>query len=182
MTQTKQANGQTSKKVALKVRRQETLRMHMAGMTHQAIADQLGVDRTLITKDIKLQLSEMAKLDQPAADNFRNLQTLRYNRLMLAKWPQALQNDEKALEYVLRIMDRLNAIWGIIPQRPQFQVNMDNRQQNLNVGTIPENMETVMSEPNRLAEVAGILKDVQFFDLEQESEGDVIEGSYSEIN
>ena len=110
--------------------------MKMAGVTEQAIADQIGVSKAQVWNDIKRRLAEVRKADTDAVEQEYTLQKSRYERLLLRWWSQATGPDDtqaaKATGIVLDILRRLDTIGGLIPEKPLIQL----QQQNVMVGGV----------------------------------------------
>jgi hypothetical protein len=49
----------------------------------------------------------------------------RYNALLLRMWESAMQSDEGAVDRVIKIMDRINAINGVIPDKPLINMAIE---------------------------------------------------------
>ena len=105
------------------LRRYRVLNSLLAGASERQIAEQEGVSRSLIHRDKKKVLEELAKQHIGMADEVRSVQMERYNQLMLRWWQRAMQGDMDATNIILRIMKEINVINGVIPDRPLFALN-----------------------------------------------------------
>ena len=105
------------------LRRYRILQSLLAGASERQIAEQEGVSRSLVHRDKKRVLQDLAKQHVGLADEVRSVQMERYNQLMLRWWQRAMQGDSDAANMVLRIMKEINVINGVIPDRPLFALN-----------------------------------------------------------
>ena len=114
------ANGQKERANA---RRYRILQSLLAGASERQIAEQEGVSRSLVHRDKKKVLSDLAKQHVGLAEEVRSVQMERYNQLMLRWWQRAMQGDAEATNMILRIMKEINVINGVIPDKPLFALN-----------------------------------------------------------
>ena len=117
-------------RVTAEVRRYQMLELTKAGRTEKEIAEALGVARSLVNRDVKRVLDDLARSATRTADAVRALQMERYVSLLSRWWLPAMQGDGDATVMVLRIMARIDQINGIIPDRPLI----DMRTQTIQVG------------------------------------------------
>ena len=118
------------KKVTAEERRYKMLELTKAGRTEKQIAEELGVARSLVNRDVRRVLDELAKSATRTADSVRAMQMERYVALLSRWWPLAMKDDAEATTMVLRIMKQIDVINGIIPDRPLI----DMRTQTIQVG------------------------------------------------
>ena len=144
--------------------------MKMAGVTEQAIADQIGVSKAQVWNDIKRRLAEVRKADTDAVEQEYTLQKSRYERLLLRWWSQATGPDDtqaaKATGIVLDILRRLDTIGGLVPDKPLIQFN----QQNVMVGgavTFADLLREAMAGPIMEAECVDTRTDLAVEDQER---------------
>tara|TARA_R100001530_G_scaffold104276_3_gene72616 strand:+ start:8637 stop:9125 length:489 start_codon:yes stop_codon:yes gene_type:complete len=116
-------NGQSEK---AQLRRFRVLQSVLAGASERQIAEQEGVAYSLIHRDKKRILSDLAKEHVGLADDVRSIQMERYNQLMLRHWQRAMQGDVEATNLILRIMKEINVINGVIPDRPLISLSQHN--------------------------------------------------------
>lgn len=107
-------------------RRYRVLQSVLAGASERQIADQEGVARSLINRDKKKVLNDLAKEHVGLADEVRAVQMERYNQVMLRWWQRAMQGDVEATNVVLRVMKEINVINGVIPDKPLISFNQAN--------------------------------------------------------
>lgn len=119
-------------------RRYRILQSVLAGASERQIAEQEGVARSLINRDKKKVLADLAKEHVGLADEVRSVQMERYNQIMLRWWQRAMSGDIEATNIILRVMKEINTINGVIPDKPLISFNQ------LNVGTefVTFNIET----------------------------------------
>lgn len=119
--------GQSSQKQFLaNQRRFRVLESVLAGASERQIAEQEGVSASLIHKDKKKVLSDLAKEHIGLADEVRAVQMERYNQIMLRWWDRVLHGDKEATEIVLKIMKEINVINGVIPDKPLISLSQTN--------------------------------------------------------
>ena len=110
-------------RVNAEIRRYQMLELTKGGATEKQIAETLGVDKSLVHKDVKRVLNDLAEKYSGMADQIRGLQMERYTTLLSRWWPQALTGDEAATKMVLQIMHRISEINGVIPDRPLISID-----------------------------------------------------------
>ena len=106
-------------------RRYEMLELTKAGRTEREIAEELGVARSLVNRDVKRVLGELAQSATRTADTVRALQMERYVALLARWWERAMDADAEATTMVLRIMRQIDVINGIIPDRPLIDMSIN---------------------------------------------------------
>jgi len=105
-------------------RRYEMLELTKAGRTERQIAEELGVARSLVNRDVKRVLGELARSATRTADSVRALQMERYVALLSRWWERAMDADAEATAMVLKIMQRIDVINGIVPDRPLIDMSV----------------------------------------------------------
>jgi hypothetical protein len=89
----------------------KVLELRRAGLTWQRIAEQVGyADHSGAYLAYKRALKRVLK--QPA-EELRQSEIDRLDRLQLAAWPKAMQGDNSAIATVLRIMERRAKLLGL---------------------------------------------------------------------
>jgi len=114
-------------------RRNRVLQAKVAGATVRQIAEQEGLSIAQIQKDVYRALGDLAKEHVGHADQIRAMQMERYNQLLLRWYNGALNRDPEATNIVLKIMDKINQIHGIIPDKSLVQI----QQNSFNVSDTP---------------------------------------------
>ena len=119
---------QNGAEIARQQRRYRVLQAKIAGATVRQIAEQESVSPAQIQKDVHRVLGELSKEHVGMADSVRSMQMERYNQLLLRWYQSALNQDVDATNIVLKIMDKISQIHGIIPDKAmiQFQQNSFN--------------------------------------------------------
>ena len=130
---------QKSDRVTAETRRYQMLELTKAGATERQIADTLGVARSLVHRDLKKVLEDLAKTYSRTADSVRAMQMERYSTLLSRWWPQALAGDEAATNMVMKIMHRISEINGVIPKEPL--ITIDQRAIHLTQGEVTFSIE-----------------------------------------
>ncbi|KAB7850133.1 hypothetical protein [Streptomyces mobaraensis] len=95
-------------------RRTKAIAMRLAGVDFETIAERLGyASRGAATKDL-IRALEIRHAEQGAqAEVLRSVEAQRLDRLQAAAWALALQGDLKAIETVVRIIDRRCRLLGL---------------------------------------------------------------------
>ena len=113
-------------RVNAETRRYQMLELTKAGHSEKKIAEQLGVAKSLVNREMKRLLGDLARSATKTADLVRALQMERYEALLSRYWLLAMQGDAAAALMVLKIMKQIDKINGIIPDRPLISM-VDNR-------------------------------------------------------
>lgn len=124
---------QNGKELERVQRRNRVLQSKVAGATVRQIAEQEGVSVAQIQKDVYRALGDLAKEHVGHADQVRAMQMERYNQLLLRWYSPALNRDPDATNIVLKIMDKINQIHGVIPDKSLIQI----QQNSFNVNDTP---------------------------------------------
>ena len=133
-------------RVAAETRRYQVLELTKAGVTERQIAETLGVDKSLVHKDIKRVLADLARKATGTADAVRALQMERYTTLLSRWWQPALNGDADATQMVLKIMHRISEINGVIPKEPL--ITIDQRSIHLAQGEVTFSIEAASDNTN----------------------------------
>ena len=108
------------------VRRHDVLQLVIGGATEHQVAAKLNISQAQVNADVRKRLGELAKFDLEAANEHRAMQELRYNRLLLTVWNTATGGDLEAIDRAVKILTRIDAIWGLVQEKPVYE---DNRNQ-----------------------------------------------------
>jgi len=138
---------ENSKKINAEMRRYQVIQMKVAGASERAIAEQVGVSRAMVHKDIRRVLTELADTASVAADELRALQMERYNQLLLSWW-QLAKNNPEGVRWVLQIMGRIDAINGLIPNRPLISMVDSSQNLNINVADSDGGVTEMLNDPD----------------------------------
>ena len=104
-------------KLASHDRKLRALELRKAGVPFQAIADQLGY-RSSSGAFNAVKAALKATLREPA-DELRELEVARLDAMLLPLWRRVQSGDEKAVDRVLRIMERRARLLGLDAPRRQ---------------------------------------------------------------
>lgn len=105
----------------------EALKLRAKGHTYEEIADRLGYAnparaRLAVTKALEHSFREPAK-------HVRELEARRLDELQAAAWPAAVAGSDKAINAVLRIMERRAKLFGLdAPSKIEHRVELDSAQ------------------------------------------------------
>ena len=124
---------QNGEAIARTQRRMRVLQAKVAGASVRQIAEQESVSVAQIQKDVQRSLGELAREHVGHADTVRAMQMERYNQLLLRWYNRALNNDPEATSIVLKIMDKISQINGVIPDKSMIQI----QQNSFNVNDTP---------------------------------------------
>lgn len=91
-------------------RENHALELRRAGASFSAIGETLGTDRSNAAKIVKRALG---RVHQEPATEIRKLESERLDRLQLSFWQKAINGDGRALDRVLRIMERRASLLGL---------------------------------------------------------------------
>ena len=105
-----------NRKAVTSARRDEVIKLALAGESMREIARKVGVTHRTVAKDIHVRLSEAAE-NNPATQAYRELQRQRINRLLVEWWPKAMTSTE-ALDRVIRLMEREARLLGLDTPQP----------------------------------------------------------------
>src|SRR6186713_657770 len=92
------------------LRRQQALDLRLAGATYRQIGERLGVSLPIAWKHTQAALRQAP---QEPAQELRQIELARLDRLHMAHWSQALGGSTDATDRVLKIMDRRARLLGL---------------------------------------------------------------------
>lgn len=102
------------KQAEVSERRAQAIALRIAGLEWQAIADRLGyASRGAACTDVTRALEANRKAERAAVEELRFVESQRLDRLQVAVWAQAIAGDAKAVEAVLKVMDRRAKLFGL---------------------------------------------------------------------
>lgn len=103
-----------AQRAATAQRRAQAIALRLAGMDYQTIAERLGyADRGAASKDVYRALEANLEAEAAAAATLRELEVQRLDRMQAAAWAKAAKGDLKAIETVLKIIDRRARLLGL---------------------------------------------------------------------
>lgn len=101
----------TQRNAGLVAKERQALDLRLAGATFDDIAERLGfADRSAAYKAVKRGLT--STLQEPA-DELRDVESARLERLLLAIWPAALDGDAKAIAQARGLIDQRCKLLGL---------------------------------------------------------------------
>jgi hypothetical protein len=114
-----------AKRAQVAERRAKAIAMVLAGVDYETIADRLGyASRGAAHTDVDRALAANLTDLETSAGSLREVQFMRYQRLLAAVWPKALKGDLKAVEGAARLVDRIVKLWGLAePERLDLNVD-----------------------------------------------------------
>ena len=95
------------------INQKAALRLRASGLTYEAIGDELGVCQQTANRYVLEALAKLRAEAGEAAQEVRELESMRLDRLLNAVWPQAEAGDIKAIETVLKLMERRAKLRGL---------------------------------------------------------------------
>jgi len=107
-----------SNKAKALARGERALRLRIEGATYRQIAADLSCSAATAYRDVSSALAEIASSRSEQAEELRALQSARLDALLVAVWDTAEAGDVKAIDRVLRIMERRARLHGIDAQPP----------------------------------------------------------------
>lgn len=93
-------------------RRIEMFRRRRAGESMTSIAASLGISRATLSKDFTRAYKSYLEEEKGEADVWRRFQTDRYEELLAAVWPEAIDGDVRANEQASKLIDKLCRLNG----------------------------------------------------------------------
>lgn len=106
-------SNQGSGKVRTAMLERECLRLRMEGLSHRAIARELGVAPSTAYKRVQHALRELNHSNAAQAAELRDLEALRLDEMQDAVWEKAVDGDPRAVDRVLAIMARRAKLLGL---------------------------------------------------------------------
>ena len=91
----------------------QCLHLRMAGYSHREIAAQLGIAPSSAYKRVRHAFDEVNKHNLDTAEQLRALELLRLDELLSALWDTAIAGDLKAVDRVLKVMERRAKLLGL---------------------------------------------------------------------
>ena len=101
------------RKVTAAERKVQAIELRKAGATYQAIGDQIGVSRQAVHKMIQATLREWNETTHDEAEEMRAIELERLDAMQVGLWSAATRGDTKAVDGVLKIMDRRARYLGL---------------------------------------------------------------------
>lgn len=111
----RQRNATSAYQLKAKERQAEALELRKAGLTYPEIAKRLGYSgKQAAYRAVATALAELAEETSASADQLRELENSRLDRLHTIAWQQATQNrDLTAIDRAIRISERRAKLYGL---------------------------------------------------------------------
>ncbi|MFD7922531.1 hypothetical protein ACFV3R_25305 [Streptomyces sp. NPDC059740] len=95
-------------------RRADAIRLRLAGMDYETIAERLGyASRGAASKDLCRAFDAFRAEEEAAVETWREIEAQRLDRLQAAAWPAAAKGDLKAIETVLKVIAQRCKLLGL---------------------------------------------------------------------
>jgi hypothetical protein len=103
-----------AQRAATAARREKAIALALAGVDYPTIATQLGYShRAAVSTDIRRALADNRKRMDLRVDEYRTVETMRYDRLQAAIWSRCLAGELEAIDRFLAISRERKRTWGI---------------------------------------------------------------------
>lgn len=103
-----------AQRAATAARRANAIVLRLAGLDYDTIAQRLDyADRAAAYKDIERALQANIAQQAQSADALREVELMRLDRLQAAAWQAATRGELRAIETVLKVIDRRCRILGM---------------------------------------------------------------------
>lgn len=109
-------HGEPGRSEAAAQRRHKSLQMRMGGMRYYQIAAELGISEATAYQDVQHELERTSEMHRADREQFARMELDRLEELFMAHWPKARRGDEKAGNFILRIMERRAKLTGLDQQ------------------------------------------------------------------
>lgn len=106
---------------------EECLRLRREGLTHRQIAARLGVAPSTAYKRVRHGLDEINQRNVESAEQLRTMELARLDELQNAIWERATEGELRAIDAVLRIMERRAKLVGLDTSRHTVKVSSGDR-------------------------------------------------------
>jgi hypothetical protein len=103
----------SAKRVKSDQLRQRVLELRRRGMTIRSIADEVGKSSTRVHQVLLAALQKIAEETEVEVRELRILENDRLDRALQAIWPGVEAGDLKAIDRLIRIIDRRSKLFGL---------------------------------------------------------------------
>lgn len=108
-----------AQRAATAQRRAQAIQLRMSGVDWQTIAVKLGYsDKGAACKDVMRALEANQEAARKAGEDLRILELARLDRMQAAIWASAIKGDVKAIDALLRLMQRRARMFGLDDVQP----------------------------------------------------------------
>lgn len=113
----------TSKRlIASAERRKQVVQMRLAGASYQEIADALGITASGAYRAVKTWLDKTHSDTLESAEQLRDIENARLDKLILSAMPQAQKGHLQAIEVVRKLSESKRKLLGLdAPEKQQIQ-------------------------------------------------------------
>jgi hypothetical protein len=131
-------------------RRGKAIALRLAGLDYETIAQRLGYSgRAAAYKDIERALAANLAQERASSEELRKVELLRLDRLQAAAWQAAATGDLRAIETVLKVIDRRCKLLGLdAPVRSRVEIVDDELAQAL-VAQLESELASLTEDPDR---------------------------------
>ena len=102
-----------SEMLTRKERRHMALEFRRQGMTFEEIGIEMGISTNSASQIVNRVLRKMAKMDAETVKVLRALELERLDAMQAQIWPEAMSGDLKAIDRILKIMERRAKLAGL---------------------------------------------------------------------
>lgn len=94
-------------------RQEEALQFRIVGLSYSKIATQMGISKTCAHKLVVKALADSASRVDKSADDLRDLELERLDKLLLGIWTEAIKGSPSHSAQALKIMEQRQKLTGI---------------------------------------------------------------------
>ncbi len=144
-----------ARRAATKERARQALALRRGGASYDAIARELGTDKSVVSRLIKREIDAIPREE---AQDVRAMELQRLDTMFRAIWEKAAKGDGYAQDRALRIMKRRAEYLGLDEPKTLTQVNvLLEKELNVTISTLERNLdgETFQRVLSALAQGAG---------------------------
>ncbi|QEP42158.1 hypothetical protein D5085_02790 [Ectothiorhodospiraceae bacterium BW-2] len=132
----------SAKQIATAETRAAVLKLRLAGKTLAEIGQILGISTTTAHRHIKKTLAEYRNQQQETISELVTLELARLERLQVAIFIEAAEGNLKAIDRVLKIMERRAKLTGLDAPAKSCHTDTEGNHQPTGVAIIPPIFET----------------------------------------
>lgn len=104
----------TAKQAEIAERRTKMVRMRLAGLDWDTIAERLEYsNRAAACKDLSRTLTQYLAEQNSAVEELREVELMRLDRLLASVWTAAIGGDNRAVETAIKVIDRRCKLLGL---------------------------------------------------------------------
>jgi DNA-binding CsgD family transcriptional regulator len=110
------------KRLGKQEKKLRALDLRKMGLSYREIAAQMGCHHTTVGNYLNQAMDEYKAEEKEKAEDVRELQLMRLDKMLAASWPLAMDGDPKANASVLRIMERQAKLLGLDLEKTKHEV------------------------------------------------------------